>query len=336
MTSPLFVRSYVPRVLDPQRQVMVLTPGSNYRWRAEGYASTRIGPAGMPGQTRSFDATPPHVVKVALWGDSQAEGVCVPDKEKVHSFVAQASAGEIEVYPLARSGDDCNDWLFQIEQFERAESNALRFDAHVFLLVEWQDWTVPISDSHEPDVQWSNRASSVLPGFLIQASRNLLTTGTENRARTLRFRPGPVSEDHPSLASTQTAPNLHSDPSAIERLKLQLDRLADLTQARCVFLYAPLLPQIAAGSVQDSDPDEQRFSEFSTACTARGFACVDLRPAMVASVATGQWPRGFHNGQFGVGHYNAIGNERIANALIQAIASPDSQSPESMSNEPGI
>ena len=72
VTSPLFVRSYVPLQADRVRNVWTLPPNHTYRWRSEGYADTRIGPHGMPGRTSLAGPKSSHV-RVALWGDSQAE-----------------------------------------------------------------------------------------------------------------------------------------------------------------------------------------------------------------------------------------------------------------------
>ena len=50
ITAPLFVRSYLPRPLDPVRGVTTMAPGRTFRWRSEGWANTHIGPHGMPGR----------------------------------------------------------------------------------------------------------------------------------------------------------------------------------------------------------------------------------------------------------------------------------------------
>ena len=88
VSSPLFVRSYLPLNADPVRGIWTLPSGTEYRWRSEGYANTSIGPHGMPGkkvlqsQARSkpsevhgfqSDSVDPNAaVRIALWGDSQA------------------------------------------------------------------------------------------------------------------------------------------------------------------------------------------------------------------------------------------------------------------------
>ena len=90
VTSPWFVRSYIPRVQDPVRAVEVYQPGARYRWRSEGYATSQIGPMGMVGTSTSDLESDPDV-RYALWGDSQAEGVCVSDQQKIGALASDDS-----------------------------------------------------------------------------------------------------------------------------------------------------------------------------------------------------------------------------------------------------
>ena len=134
VTSPLFVRSYLPLHADATRGVWTLPPEQLYRWRSEGYADTRVGPLGMPGR----QGIPPRkegVLRVALWGDSQAEGVCVADQQKLFAQAEAIAEGRLQVFPLARSGEDAADWLTQMPAVEQA----LDLDMHVLLVVDLED-----------------------------------------------------------------------------------------------------------------------------------------------------------------------------------------------------
>ena len=97
LTSPLFVRSYLPLQLDPVRGVYTMTPERLFRWRSEGYADTHIGPQGMPGR-RSLP-NDDRKLRVALWGDSQAEGVCVDDGQKLFAQMEQIKPTALSVLP---------------------------------------------------------------------------------------------------------------------------------------------------------------------------------------------------------------------------------------------
>ncbi len=311
VTSPWFVRSYVPRIENPTRGVAVLQPGSDYRWRSEGYATTRIGPLGMPGKT-SVDRDDHGGLRLALWGDSQAEGVCVDDREKIAAQAARLSSNQIEVYPFARSGDDCNDWIAQIATL--GDNDVVGVDAHVFLIVEWSDWTAEIADANDGLDPSRSKISATFPAFLIQAVRNIVTTGDGTTRRRLRFRPGPFKS--PTLSS-RTGSSGETIASTAERLSRQLERLRRQCDAPCIFVYAPLVPAIIDGETTFKDPDQWLFDRFRQQCTDHGFYVLDARDVLAAAAREGNWPRGFHNGQFGVGHYNATGNRIIAEQLLK-------------------
>ncbi|MCO8120948.1 hypothetical protein NHH03_04300 [Stieleria sp. TO1_6] len=314
VTSPCFVRSYTPRVVQPQRNALTLQPGAEYRWRSEGYANTQIGPLGMPGASPPLPLNP-STVHLALWGDSQAEGVCVADDQKIAAQTHHLSAERIDVLPFARSGDDCNDWLPQITSLQRS---SIKLDAHVFLLVEWSDWCQPVRQPSSITDQQFDWVAEQLPAFLIQATRNVLTTGTDNQFRRLRFRPGPITSNSSATAVAPAAVTEQPDQwtSRVAMLAVQLARLKHQTRLPCIFLYAPLSPAIINGDILWDDPDDDLFQAMQSIAAELGFDVVDLRHQMQQSVRTGkQWPRGFHNGQFGVGHYNAVGYRIISAAL---------------------
>ncbi|KAA5546047.1 hypothetical protein FYK55_03855 [Roseiconus nitratireducens] len=315
VTSPCFVRSYLPRPYDTDRNVRVLQPGSNYRWRSEGYASTTIGPHGMPGLSELPDDDPASI-RLAFWGDSQAEGVCVADHQKVASVVAEVSGQDIALLPLARSGDNANDWICQIAGIEATLGPA----AHVFLVVELSDWAVPVetvateSATSRAADEWENQIAAWCPAFVIHASRNLVTDAETGGLRTLRFRPR-WGQPAPAAAS----PIQEQEPP-VAPYAAQLDRLRSVTDRPCLFLYAPKFPSIARGRIVQKDSDAKAFDAFERLARERGYAVVDLRDSMRRSVQSGRWPRGFHNGQFGVGHYNATGNQLIARAIADTFA----------------
>ncbi|MCA9139088.1 MAG: hypothetical protein KDB00_20085 [Planctomycetales bacterium] len=372
VTSPWFVRSYLPKVHEASRNVDVLRPHSSYRWRSEGYATTKIGPLGMPGQPTDPRG---HVAAfhVALWGDSQAEGVCVDDSHKIAAHVSRRSRNEVLVLPMARSGDDCNDWIRQIRSLNTNPDQSIRIDAHVFLVVQWSDWCIEVDESSEKTDQRFNELAENVPAFMIQAGRNVLTKGQDNEIRSFRFRPGPVVSQNqpPSLASerpgippqvnfqvdsaAEVVKTLENGPSdetlgdfrysatelrrntSTERqralLSKQLNRLSLQTDRPCVFLYAPLFPAIIGGKVVRDDPDSELYEQLVQHCQKHGFEAVDLRPDLDRVVAEGIWPRGFHNGQFGVGHYNAVGNEIIATGLLSSKLIANSIWHDALSND---
>ena len=256
---------------------------------------------------------------MALWGDSQAEGVCVDDSRKIPAVAAEISYDQCFVMPFARSGDDCNDWISQIASIHSESKPGFSLDAHVFLVVEWSDWCIDIREPQDDVDETFNEICETLPAFMIQAARHVLTTGETNQIRQLRFRPGPVE---PLKANAGSVPSDSSDSSdgadvRARHLGKQLDRLRAQTDLPCIFVYAPLNPAIVGGEIKTEDHDAALFDRLRLLGRRHDFQVIDLRPAMKASVAAGRWPRGFQHGQFGAGHYNAIGNRIIARQIVE-------------------
>ena len=311
ISSPLFVRSYVPLQHDPVRGVYTLQPDSVYRWRSEGYADTRIGPLGMPGKV-AVRAPRGGELRIALWGDSQAEGVCVPDEQKIFAQaeqVAQSREDDLQVFPLARSGEDAAAWLTQL----RAVEQALAVDVHVFLIVDLPDLLSATSvppPAVDASIAVKRKALAArLPAFVVQAARNLLTEVDGVTPRRLRFSIGPVpgAPGGSELDSTSRQP-----------WRPALDAIAAATERPVIILYAPIVPQIVQGKLITSDPQGDDFEAVRYAAEQAGVRIVDLRERFRSSMQHDRWPHGFHNGQIGSGHLNSVGNAIVAEALSDA------------------
>ncbi len=318
LTSPLFVRTFHTSVDDPVRGVPVMRPGLRYRWRSEGYAVTRVGPHGMPGKVTIESAA--GVVRVALWGDSQAEGVCLADRLKLFAQAereaARRGSGETEVwdvYPLARSGDDISHWLAQMPRAE----DAFAIDAHVILVADVLDLrTAPLAPIERqvdgtPAAAWIDRRTLTrhFPAFVIQAGRRLLTGPDGTSRRQLRFAPGPAPE---SPRGGPPRENVFDWPARMAAIR-------DTADAPVVLLYAPRVPTIRRGELVTVEPDVEQVAPMRAAAGDAGIRVVDLRPRFVRSAANRTFPHGFHNGQIGVGHLNADGYAIVAGALVDAV-----------------
>ncbi|TWU56546.1 hypothetical protein Poly51_24570 [Rubripirellula tenax] len=307
VTSPLFVRSYLPRHpsrITSEGAVWTLPAGGEYRWRAEGYATTAIGPHGMPGKvTVPGEVTMPgrdaSVRRIALWGDSQAEGVCVDDAEKIFSQTQRGNGG-LCVFPLAQSGDSVNEW---VRQFEWAETE-LGVTEHVILLVELSDLILGGESAPDPS-RASLWVSANLPAFLIASIRNLATDAS-GELRSLRFRPGPIPTVSPVGSSQQ---QIDFDAA--------LRRIQQEAGATVTIVYAPKLPRIQGDQIVTSDDDDHLLDSLKRIAVARKINMIDLRPELIAAGRSGHWPHGFHNGQFGSGHLNATGNAIVAKAIAR-------------------
>lgn len=348
-TSPLFLRSYLPLNADPVRGVWTLPPDSEYRWRSEGYADTSIGPFGMPGKTTGLasNSGPPRerseklqqtqesVLQIALWGDSQAEGVSVDDADKLFAKIESESSGDLNVYPLARSGEDAADWVTQIPRVEKQ----FGIDQHVILVVEPADLLAaveaPVASPSASDATTADAAlAAKLPAFVIQAARNVLREPDGATPRRLRFAVGPESgasvpivAESKSQDSRQTGSSMQSDGSlSRDGSTLWLDALTAIrnaTELPVVLLYAPLAPHIADGKIRWQDPTADQFLSLQKAAEALGISVVDARDELRNSVASdGRWPYGFHNGLIGSGHFNQVGYQVLAARLVEELSGP--------------
>ena len=345
VTSPLFLRSYLPLNADPVRGVWTLPPDSEYRWRSEGYANTAIGPYGMPGkvavlagissseraQVESVQDAQRLPLQIALWGDSQAEGVSVDDSDKLFAKIENVSRGDLSVYPLARSGEDAADWVTQMRSVEKK----FGIDQHVILVVEPVDLLAavdaPVESPSAGDASAANAAlAAKLPAFVIQAARNVLRAPDGATPRRLRFAVGPVPNagDSPGTEtqnenSKQTENNGQSgDSLSHDESALWLNALAAIrnaTELPVVLLYAPLAPHVIDGKIRWQDPTADQFLLLKSAAESLGMSVVDARDELRNSViAGGRWPHGFHNGHIGSGHLNQVGNQILAAKLIEA------------------
>ena len=137
---------------------------------------------------RAFLTETSDSIRVALWGDSQAEGVCVADKKKLFAQIENAAQQDIAVLPFARSGQDASDWLPQMKKVEKN----LNVDAHLILIVDLPDLNPETSaGDHGPvETTTNSKIAASVPAFVIQAGRHLITDNDGNRRR-LRFSVGP-------------------------------------------------------------------------------------------------------------------------------------------------
>jgi lysophospholipase L1-like esterase len=332
-TSPLFVRSYLPEQRDPVRGRYVPVAGSEYRWRSEGYATTKIGAHGMPGRV-DVGQPVPDSIRVALWGDSQAEGVCVGDDDKLFAQIqriGRAAGRSIEVLPFARSGEDATDWLAQMPSVERA----LAIDLHVLVVAELPDLLAvdqPSLDRErsERDVAFQSAIASRVPAFAIQAIRQLLRDA-DDKPRRWRFSLGPVVKPEPAVAVAAFASRA--------KWTRVMQTVRSTSDRPIIIAYAPRSPKISAGNIDLTDPWGEQFQTMERAAANAAVGVVDTSDALGDAAREGRWPHGFDNGQIGSGHLNAIGYRVIAEQICPAIIAwfdrgPGASAPRLM-NHPG-
>ncbi|MEM9826050.1 MAG: hypothetical protein AAF958_05650 [Planctomycetota bacterium] len=316
ITSPPFVRSFLPNEVN--RGVPTLPAGYDYRWRQEGYATTHVGPFGMPGRTGPVTDIPAGTFRIAIWGDSQAEGVAVADEQKWFAEIERVSiqrARDVPVaaFPLARSGDAIGDWLAQIPWAEKE----LGVDAHVFLIVDLPD----LADGSPPDPPTQGKLkgfSAQVPAFVTQGAQHLIRNPDGTR-RTLRFRPGPLDAETTSktAASTNAVKQAGQTSDQVALILTQLRRLDQIATVPVWIVYAPPRPTIVSGKLIWDDPSADAFAAVRES-SPESIQWIDATELLADSARRGQYPHGFHNGRIGVGHLNPIGYRILAKALVDA------------------
>ncbi len=312
LTSPLFVRTYHSKVYDPISQDWGYPAGTAYRWRSEGYATTVFGPGGMPGRQTQPDPTASRVI--ALWGDSQAEGVCVADQDKLWRVLQTRLAGDaesVDVLPLAHSGDDAADWT---RGFGEAEE-WLGVTEHFLLVCELDDLMPlarPVPDSMAGMLSVRGDVMlDIVPDFVIHAARGLIFQGDSVELRRLRFGLGPVASD------METRTDKPIQPASFSAADIAA-RLSRSTTQPITILYAPRMPVIMGGEVRWDDPQDAVFESLARELRRNGVRVIDCRDALRDSADEGIFPHGFQNGVIGNGHLNLAGYRAIAGAVMAA------------------
>jgi len=322
-----------------------------YRWRSEGYATTTVGPHGMMGRPDwrpSASSTRPGT-RWAFWGDSQAEGVCVSDDQKLWAAIEQqwarshaaatktqdqkaSPSGQVHVLPFAASGDDGWDWYEQIPRVERAWD----VQGHLILIAELSDLRVlaePIPESVSPQSTEGGTRREWLrwtPDFVVHAARGLLLDPRTRQLRRLRFRPGPLIEDSPRKeAATEKDAETRwklGDPifsirSSGKSNKLWgaiAKRLREQSDRPILLIYAPLRPLIVDGRVLWKRPETIDPVGIDL-LAEQHIGWVDCYEIFVKAGRTGRFPHGFHNGQIGNGHLNTLGYHLIAEQVCKRL-----------------
>lgn len=321
LTSPAFVRTYSSRTWDPLRQRWVYPDQLPYRWRAEGYATSFIGPHGIVGRADLPDG---DSFRVALWGDSQAEGVTLPDHAKLGAVLENARS-DLQVIPLAGSGEDLRHWIQGIEAVEEE----FQIDEHWILVCELVDFAAiqtqpPLPNPQPPNTNPNAVTTSVqsqwvdyIPDFVIEAGRSLALDSNQ-QLRRMRFGIGPARE---AEIVGETSPvgivsmKSYRDPFWSNVAK----RLSESTARPITVIYAPKLPVIWDSVVVEEDFDAIAYERLVPHLRRHEIDVIDCRPLFRRSASSGEFPHGFHNGRFGWGHLNRVGNELITRSLANRV-----------------
>ncbi|MGV3486893.1 MAG: hypothetical protein ACO1RT_20930 [Planctomycetaceae bacterium] len=318
IAGPWLVNSILVRSVNPELGAITLREGDLIRWRSEGWASTRVGAHGLPGW-KPNDAQ----MRLVIWGDSQVEGFCVNDDDKIHGQIVQFTKAKfgrsLDCLPIGRSGSDAADWNRLLDNAEKRWHPAV----HVWIVTELSDLlalaevastTLAADRWQSPSPTWVVWAKRLHAEAAFQAARNLLLDPTTGGLRSLRFSPGRVPD-----RSVDGEPRPAGDEDSQRSLPLVRSRLAQTSRSlngRLLLVYAPAVPRIMAGKVVAEHPDDPLWDTLESELTADAIAVVDLRQRFIEHWSEqGRFTRGFHNGTPSYGHLNPVGNRLIAEAI---------------------
>ncbi len=311
------VDSILVRSWNPELEHTTLQPGQTVHWRSEGWGTTKIGDYGLPGFSPR-DARQPQPTVIALWGDSQVEGLCVDDAQKIHTQVeelAERNQGlSLQVLPCGRSGTDARDWIARTPNIERQ----FQPDLHVWLVTEIDDLEAVLRDTPpEPSramSPWVSRLSAWHTEAFVAAGRNLVLDRATGQRRRLDWRLIPRSSPSPIIY-----PPPKSDEELLELMQPVASRISEHAAGLnkpLVIVYAPAVPFLSS-VVNETDLLAPKFSAFEASVASSQLTILDLRPALIDYYhSTGQLPRGFNNGFPGLGHLNVAGNQIVAQAIV--------------------
>ncbi len=311
--APWALNSILVRDETPELQTIGLRTGDQLRWRSEGWATTQVGQYGLSGYQPVSGAP-----VVAIYGDSQVEGHCVNDVDKlcnqVNRLTAQRGPQAWNCVPLARSGADAMLWAKWIPLAEQLWQPHW----HVWIVTELSDLKLSQQLSvtqndiwSAPSPRWVRLASDYGAEALFTAVRRLAIDSSTGRRRELRWKPGKVSFPAPSSTAREPA---GVDDETITRC-LELNRQL---QGRLIILYAPAVPEVQP-TIRFDHPDAA-WDEL-VASAGDKLRLIDLRPSFETRWEQYQeLPRGFHQGQPYSGHLNRAGNGVIAETIARLLA----------------
>jgi hypothetical protein len=318
IVGPWFVNSILVRVHDHELDTITLREGDVIRWRSEGWAETRIGRHGLPGW-KPNDAT----TRMILWGDSQVEGFCVNDQEKLAAQCIQVAKQKyqatIDCLPMGRSGSDATDWSRIMDRADELWNPVI----HVWVVTELSDLlAITSTDQGKPTTgSWAaespaiiRRAKKFHADAAFQAARKLLFDPATGGIRSLRWAMGPIVK--PTKIGNE------ADQESVDALLQKTrDRVAFFNERldrRLALVYAPAMPRIN-GEVVLEHPDDEAWNTFAAMANDE-IPIIDMRESFrLLWTESGKFARGFHNGSVSDGHLNRFGNQLVANAVVDWI-----------------
>lgn len=319
-----FLDTVQPVIFDVTIARYAPRPGTTYRMRSEGWASSHVGEHGTRGLP---NGKIPTGQKVVFWGDSYVEGLQVNDPERMDQQFTQLAtqAGlNLSGVGIGVAGDSLTDSLFRFPSYKPLfHSLAL----NVFFLAKLTDI---LPNRQQPG---HSRFDAGPPFRLIHEetphNKNNMVFGPAIRYLELDSAYFGYKRLQTAIlqltlfSTTQASLPIASHSQALQYTAawdFLLHEIQERTTGPLLLVYAPTTPYIRGGSLGTTDPNATTAAAFAAACGRNGVPFLNLGPAFLAHYqATGRFPRGFFNTPPGSGHLNADGHRMVAEAVVQYI-----------------
>ncbi len=324
----------------------VLSPGTTYQERREGWATNHIGDLGLIGSRPEDLAASP---KVMIWGDSFVEAFHVDDRLKMHrqltGLLQAKHNGKGTGIAVGERFCSIADYLFRIPDYEAAIPDVKLHVIHLYSLedtfpdqypggrislflseptLHFEKYDNEFRELEEPVRQ--SRARLLISQYDLQFFSRLRTSLTKiARLDGLRFKPGVVSKTKVDPAAHR-AWNRFLDPAwgsaepPLEAWRYLLKELDGATEVPILFVYSPPTPALLDGKLVLENPEKNLADHFAALCREQGIGFVSLEdPFRDFLKENGRFPKGFPNSRPWEGHYNPDGHRIVAETIANWI-----------------
>ncbi len=322
-----FCNTLRPFQYDNVLEKYIHTPGTVYKQRSEGFATTHKGLFGVNGIA---DVSKIKKKKIVVWGDSYVEAHQVDDEEKMAQVIAanleeKGLGKEVSCFAVGMSGDSVADYYFEIPRYEAVIDGIA---AHYIIITGLSD----ILPDQSTDTKKGLFRSAPLelyengwhPKFqkLKTVFANLHLSfvwqplvALPGTLRRLRFTPG--RQKHRSGTGTdRKGGEKYSDDFLTESWRFLLQSLRTRTNLPLSFVYAPVLPKIRNGKIFATDPHAGQIELFTEIAAEYDIDVIYAGDEFLRYYEnTGSLPRGFANTEPGAGHFNRYGHSIVASLI---------------------
>ena len=332
VVSYFFCSSLTYYEYDSNLKRYVHAPGTIYKHRSEGIATTHYGRFNIQGVS---DITKIDKDKIIVWGDSFVEAHQVDDEYKIPQRITEKLAdrgiGEKAMaFGVGMSGDSVADYYFYIPKYEKLAQGV---KAHYIVITNLND-TLP--DQPSDSTRWIFRSAPfrlILDRFYLkfqEVKKKLDRLG-------LYFIWQPIRSAIASVKSLKMIPQLSKKtPSTVsgedeksntfraEAWAFLFEKLKQQTALPLAFVYCPQIPRISDGKIITTDAKAKGMNLFIEIAKKHGISVINVRDRFVDVYKTsGAFPRGFSNSTPGKGHFNRFGDDSVAEAIIAHLISKD-------------